>query len=67
MDRQELYDIVREAEIEAFDTWQNPPKIVTDSNRLNNYHTAFLVLHFLSRALRPKDNEKRNQLQSKKP
>lgn len=62
MDRQELYDIVREAEIEAFDNWQRPPKIVTDSNRLNNYHTAFLVLHFLSNALRPKDDEKRDKL-----
>ena len=67
MDRQELYDIVREAEIEAFDTWQKPSEIVKENNMLNNYHTAFLVLHFLSRALRPKDNEKGNQLQSKKP
>lgn len=67
MNRQELYDIVRQAEIEAFDTWQKPPEIVKENNMLNNYHTAFLVLHFLSRALKPKDNEKRNKLQSQKP
>jgi len=57
MDRQELYDIVREAEIEAFDTWQNPPEIVKENNMLNNYHTAFLVLHFLSRALKTTKGE----------
>lgn len=45
MTKNELYEVVRDAEIEAFDAWQK-------STHTNNFHTAYLVLHFLSNALR---------------
>ena len=46
MNKEELYEIIREAEITAFDNWQNCETEVRD-----NMHTAFLTLHFLSQAL----------------
>lgn len=48
MNKYELYDIVRDAEKESFDTWQ---KLGSSEEKIDNYHTAFLILHFLSRAL----------------
>ncbi len=48
MTKNEMFDVVRDAEIEAFNAWQ---KQEASSDHLDNYHTAFLVLHFLSNAL----------------
>ena len=48
MNKQELYEVVRDAEVSAFDAWQETDP---DDEKLNNYHTAFLTLHFLSQPL----------------
>lgn len=57
MDKEELYEIVREAEIMAFNNWQN-----CETEIRNNMHTAFLTLHFLSQALsRNLDNKKKKK------
>ena len=57
MDKEELYEIVREAEIMDFNNWQN-----CETEIRNNMHTAFLTLHFLSQALsRNLDNKKKKK------
>lgn len=49
MTKNEIFTVVRDAEVEAFNALQ---KQGASSEYLGSYHTAFLVLHFLSNALR---------------
>lgn len=56
MTKYEMFTVVRDAEVEAFNAWQ---KQEASSEHLDNYHTAFLVLHFLSNALRDRTVKRR--------
>lgn len=56
MTKTEMFTVVRNAEIEAFNAWQEQE---ASSDHLDNYHTAFLVLHFLSNALRGRTVKRR--------